>query len=675
MFNRLPEAVSGERRRFQMSGWTSRVTGSPVLRFAMRARAVSLRIAAAAAAIGLMHGAAFAQAPVQYRLSFPAPEHHYAQVEVTWSSVPSGTLQARMSRSSPGRYAVHEFAKNVFDVHAYDGKGKELRPTRPNPYEWDVSGHDGIVRMVYKVFGNHVDGTYLAVDDSHAHMNLPATLMWARGFDMRPVRISFQPPPSLSWKPATQLFPTDEPWTFTAPNLQYLMDSTTELSDYTLRSFKVRNPDGKEFTIRTVVHHDGDPAAIDEYAEGVEKIVNEAAAIFGEFPVFDTGTYTFLGDYVPWGGGDGMEHRNSTVVASATSFKDPQAVRAVLGTVAHEFFHCWNVERIRPKTLEPFNFEEANISGELWLAEGFTQYYGPLIMTRAGLSNADPPELVRNALTIMNSPARQFRSAVEMSQMAPFSDAAVAIDETNLSATFISYYTYGAAIAAALDLSLRDRSNGKVTLDDFMRAMWIAHGKPGGPSPAIIAKPYTLQDARDRLAEVSGDRRFADDFFEKYIEGRELPDYARLFARVGLVLRKRNAGAPWAGVLDQGGFRGRGGRRGGTAAATNAAGVRVPELVNWGTPAFNAGIEEGDAVVTADDQAIGSLDDWQAALHAHKPGDRMKVEINRHGAAIKTTIVIGDDPTMEVVTLESTGASLSADQKAMREAWTASKRK
>ena len=139
-------------------------------------------------------------------------------------------------------------------------------------------------------------------------------------------RVTFEPPAQYAWKPATQLFPTADPWTFTAPNLQYLMDSPTELSDYTLRSFTVHNPDGKEFTIRTAVHHDGDPSVIDEYAAGAEKIVNEAAAVFGEFPAFDTGTYTFLGDYVPWGGGDGMEHRNSTVVASATSFKNPQAV-------------------------------------------------------------------------------------------------------------------------------------------------------------------------------------------------------------------------------------------------------------------------------------------------------------------------------------------------------------
>ncbi len=643
-------------------------------------RVLRARSALAAVVISLVVAtAAAAQQPVQYKLSFPEPEHHYAQVDVTWPAVTAATLEARMSRSSPGRYAVHEFAKNVFDVHAFDGHGKELKPTRPNPSQWNITGHDGTVRITYKVFGNHVDGTYLAVDESHAHVNMPATLMWARGFDLRPVVVKFEPPPQYSWKPATQLFPTPDQWTFTAPNLQYLMDSPTELSDYALRSFKVRNPDGKEYTIRTAVHSDGDSSVVDDYAAGVEKIVNEAATVYGEFPAFDTGTYTFLGDYVPWGGGDGMEHRNSTVFASPTSFKKPQAARAALSTVSHEFFHCWNVERIRPKTLEPFNFEEANISGELWLAEGFTQYYGPLIMMRARVSPADPEGLVRNAVAVINSPARRFRSAVEMSQMAPFSDAAVAIDENNLSTTFISYYTYGAAIAAALDLSLRDRSNGKTTLDDFMRAMWVAYGKPGGPSPAIIAKPYTLKDARDRLADVSGDRRFADEFFDKYIEGRELPDYAKLFASVGLVLRKRHPGGAWVGLLDQSfaGGGGRGGRRAGVAASASAtaSGVRVPSLVNWDTPAYRAGLEEGDVITAADGKPIATLDEWQAAVAAHKPGDSMPVEFSRHGSIVKATVKVEEDPTMEVVTLESTGGTLSAAQKALRDGWLGSRRK
>ena len=642
----------------------------------MNCRALLLQRALLAVILAVLGaGAALAQPPVQYRVSFPAPEHHYAQVEVTFPALPTGTLEIRMSRSSPGRYALHEFAKNVFDLHVFNGAGQALTTTRPNAEQWNVAGHDGTVRMDYKVFGNHVDGTYLAVDDSHAHMNMPAMLMWARGLDMRPVRITFEPAAHHNWKIATQLFPTGDPWSFTAPNLQYLMDSPTELSDYALRSFMVHNPDGKQFTIRTAVHSDGSPSAIDEYAAGAEKIVNEAAAVFGEFPDYDTGSYTFLGDYVPWGGGDGMEHRNSTVVASATSFKNPQAVRGALDTLAHEFFHGWNVERIRPKTLEPFNFEEANVSGELWLAEGFTQYYGPLIMARAGLLPGEQGAgLVRAATAIINAPGRQFHSAVEMSQMAPFTDAAVAIDETNFSNTFISYYTYGAAIAAALDLSLRDRSNGRITLDDFMRAMWIAHGKPGGPSPAIIAKPYTLKDARDRLADVSGDRAFADQFFDRYIEGREVPDYARLFARVGLLLRKRNAGAPWVGLLDQNGSAR--GRRGAVTPAMGAsAGFRVPGLVAWGTPAFDAGLEEADLITAADGKPIASVEDWQSAIRAHRPGDRMNVEFVRHGVDSKTTIAVGDDPAVEVVPLESTGVALSASQSAMRAAWLSSRQR
>src|SRR3954452_1401405 len=319
----------------------------------MRSREISPRSLAVAALLCLIAVTASAQQAVEYRVSFPAPEHHYAQVEVTWSAVASPTLEARMSRSSPGRYAVHEFAKNVYDVHAFDGKGKPLVVTRPNPYQWDVAGHDGTVRIMYQIFGDLVDGTYLAIDPGHAHMNMPATLMWARTFDDRPVRVTFTPPPDSNWKAATQLFPTTDPWTFTAPNLQYLFDSPTELSAYRVREFTVKNPDGKSFSIRTAVHADASDQDVDQYAAGVEKIVREAVTVFGEYPQYDTGNYTFLADYLPTNGGDGMEHRNSTVVTGRGN------VRQALSTASHEFFHCWNVERIRPQGLEPFNFEEA----------------------------------------------------------------------------------------------------------------------------------------------------------------------------------------------------------------------------------------------------------------------------------------------------------------------------
>jgi predicted metalloprotease with PDZ domain len=375
-----------------------------------------------------------------------------------------------------------------------------------------------------------------------------------------------------------------------------------------------------------------------------------------------------------------MEHRNSTVVASATSFKNLAAVRAALGTVAHEFFHCWNVERIRPKTLEPFNFEDANVSGELWLAEGFTQYYGMLLMARAGLSPSDQGVgLTGSALEILNAPGRQFHSAVEMSQMAPFTDAAAAIDETNFSNTFISYYTYGAAIATALDLSLRGRSDGRITLDDYMRAMWLAYGKPDGPSPAIIAKPYTLQDARDRLAAVSGDRGFANDFFDKYIEGRQAPDYATLFARAGLVLRRRNPHGPWAGVLDENPpVIARRARRSVSAVATDpstGAGVGITELVPWGSPAFAAGLEEADIITAVDGRPVDSGEQWQSAIRAHKPGDRIAVAYTRDGAKATTTLILGEDPALEVVPTESAGGRLTREQQGFRDGWLRSRRK
>ena len=445
----------------------------------------SMRILAVAVALLVRLGAQQGQAPVVYTVSFPAPEHHQATVEVTFSNVPAGTLEARMSRSSPGRYAVHEFAKNVFDVQAFDGTGKALTVTRPNPYQWDVTGHDGTVRIVYRIFGDLVDGTYLGIDSTHAHMNMPATLMWARGMDNRPSRITFTPPAGSAWKPATQLFPTADPWTFTAPNLQYLLDSPTELSAYTLREFKVANPDGKSYTIRSAIHTESSAGDIDQYAAGVEKIVKEMVTVFGEYPEFDTGTYTFLADYLPTNGGDGMEHRNSTVVSGRGN------VRFGLGTVSHEFFHAWNVERIRPQGLEPFNYEEANLTDSLWVAEGFTQYYGSLIMGRAGLSDVKRTVsgMGSTADSVVNGSGRQFRSPVEMSHNAPFTDAARAVDPTNFSVTFISYYTYGAGVALGLDLALRDKTNGKVTLDDFMRAMWKVHGKPGGPQPGLVAKP------------------------------------------------------------------------------------------------------------------------------------------------------------------------------------------
>ena len=381
--------------------------------------------------------------------------------------------------------------------------------------------------------------------------------------------------------------------------------------------------------------------------------------MFGEFPEFDTGTYTFLGDYVPWGGGDGMEHRNSTVVAAPVSLRTPGMVADVLDTVSHEFFHCWNVERIRPKTLEPFNFEEANISGELWLAEGFTQYYGDLIMARTGLSPLAirrAAGLARAAIAVINDPGRQFRSAVEMSQMAPFTDAARAVDPTNFSTTFISYYTYGAAIALALDLSLRDRSNGKISLDDYMRAMWRVHGKPGGPQPGLVGKPYTLRMRARGWRKSPATAHSPTSSSTSTSKAGRWPTTRACYCAPACVLRKRSPGAAWIGPAN----------------LIDASGT-INNLMPWGSPAFDAGLDQGDVIVDVDGKAMAS-GVLQAALKSRKPGDRLTITFKRRGGATGTaTITLEEDPSLEAVTLESTGGTLTAEQKQFRESWLGSK--
>ena len=578
------------------------------------------------------------------------------QVEATFPDVVQPTLELRMSRSSPGRYSLHDFAKNVYDVRAFGADGRELQPARPDAYGWNVTGHGGAVTMKYKVYGDRVDGTYLAVDTTHAHINMPAAIMWARGLDDRPAAVSFAQPAGRQWRVATQLFgdsspdparrPVPDPFEFTAPNLQYLMDSPAEFGPIAMRQFSIGSS-----RFRFSLHHAGTEAEVDGFVQDVEKIVRQEGAIFGEYPQYEPGYYTFLADYLPYANGDGMEHRNSTVMTSPAAIAGART--DLLDTVAHEFFHCWNVERIRPQGLEPFDFDRSDLSGELWLAEGFTQYYGPLVLHRARL--VDLPETARTLTGLIEAvqgPAHLVRSAEEASQMAPFTDGGRAVDRTNWSNTVISYYPYGGAVALALDLTLRDRTDGRVTLDDFMRAMWRAFGAPGGSRPGYVDKPYSIGDAEATLASVSGDRVFAREFFARYIRGHEVADYSRLLARAGFSVRPRNPGRAWLGDvrLDM--------RRG----------ARLATLVAPTWPLYSAGVDQDDELQHVDGLRITGEPDLQAALQRHKPGDSVAIAfVDRTGIQKTATVTLAADPHVEVVPIDA--GAMTSEQKMFREQW------
>lgn len=584
-----------------------------------------------------------AGAQIVYQVSFPNVVHHEAEISISFTDLPAVPLELRMSRSSPGRYALHDFAKNVYSVRAEDGNGFPLQITRPNPYQWDVPVHDGTVRVTYTLFADRADGTYSQVDETHAHLNVPATFMWARGLGDRQIRVTFQLPDGAEWSVATQLFPTDDPMTYTAPDLYYFMDSPIEVSDFALRQWEV-SANGGTSTIRLAVHHDGTEQEVDDYTEMVKKVVEQAIAVFGEAPDFDGGAYTFIADYLPWVSGDGMEHRNSTILSSTASLR--RAAGRLIGTVAHEFFHAWNVERIRPRTLEPFDFERANMSGELWFAEGFTSYYGPLILRRAGLTAvADYARSLSGGLSfVINAPGRRFFSPVEMSMQAPFVDAATAVDPNNRGNTFISYYTWGAVIGLNLDLTLRSRFD--LTLDGYMRAVWGRFGK--------TEIPYTVDDLENVLSEFAEDEEFATDFFARYVRGREVPDYEALLANAGFQLRPARPTEAWLGTT---GLQYAGG--GATLSAT-------PPI---GSPLYEAGIGRRDRIVSIDGQAITGAAVLREIVGRHSPGDTVQLRFEQRGRTRTVTVTFAVNPQLEVVRYEEAGLDMTEEMREFRRRW------
>jgi predicted metalloprotease with PDZ domain len=474
---------------------------------------------------------------------------------------------------------------------------------------------------------------------------MPATFMWARGIEDRPIRVDFRPPDGSGWQVATQLVPTDQPFTFTAPNLAYLLDSPTHLGAIDVREWAVGS--GGEYTIRLAVHHDGTPEDLDAFEDGVRRIVETTAEIWGGYPEFDFGTYTFVAAYLPWVDGDGMEHRNSTSLTSSGSIGRNRL--DLLGTVAHEFFHAWNVERLRPASLEPFDFEQANMSRELWFAEGFTSYYTTVILRRAGLidTRAFAADVGHSISEVVNSPGRGIRSPVEMSMHAPFVDQAASIDPTNEVNTFLSYYTWGSVVGGVLDLTLRQRFGGiGLSLDSFMRAMWERFG--------ASETPYTLEDLEDVLGQLTDDPVFATEFFDFYVRGRLVPDFDELLAPAGMTTRQRNPNVAWIGSLD---------------VQSTGEGALVASYPLMGTPLYEAGLTRGDRIVSINGRDVLSEADLREVLSELEPGDEVTLRFHSRGTEQESVVEAASDPAIEVVLFEEVGRPVSPAVTAFRRDW------
>ncbi len=551
-----------------------------------------------------------------------------------------------MSRSSPGRYATHEFAKNIYKVTASDKAGNILTVNQPDGNIFQVIGNHDFIELQYTLFANYGDGTHADIDESSVLLNMPASFIWLKGAEKWPVTIHFNLPAAKHWSIATQLPQADDSLSFSAPDLQYFMDSPVLLGELSWYTWKVKNRDDKTYLFRLALNTGASQSfsqtAFSSFGRKLEKLVQEAMSVFQTFPDFDYGTYTFLASINPFVKGDGMEHRNSTVLTYPVTFTGDDWL---LKTFAHEFFHSWNVERIRPASLEPFNLEKSNISESLWFAEGFTQYYGELIMRRAGFSTNKNFE--DNASTWINTkentPAGKAFSPLQMSRMAVFTDAGISIDRNNYANNYANYYSIGAAIALALDLELKTKYN--LSLDDLMVAAWKIFGKR--------ERTYTVNGLKEALIQVTVDTAFSNTFFSHYVYGHKSYDYTTALKKLGYQITNSDK-TPWIGNV---------------SFSESNNGVVINSNTTIGSPLYEAGIDIDDELLSIDAIPVKSAIILPQILEAYKVGEKVTLEY-RHRGLLKTTIIIlGENPSLKMVSYEQSGLPVPPAILKLRNAW------
>ncbi|HMU32638.1 MAG TPA: PDZ domain-containing protein [Pyrinomonadaceae bacterium] len=550
---------------------------------------------------------ALAAAPpeIAFTVGMSKPWTHLLEVQVSvkWDQMPEA-LDLKMPVWTPGSYLIREYARHVQDFDVKNGAGGDLAWQKTSKNTWTVKTNGAKeIKATYRVYANELTVRTNEVNSEHAFWNNAATLMFVKGQLAAPSTITVNP--YGDWKIATGLpQAAGSKNTFKAPNFDVLFDSPFEVSNFTEFDFTV---EGKPH--RLVFSGEGNYDG-PEIAAEVTKIVEQAYKIFGELPYEN---YTFI---VNLRGGGGLEHLNSTALQfNRWGFKPQARLTGFLGLVAHEYFHAFNVKRIRPDALGPFDYENENYTRLLWVAEGGTEYYSGLLLLRAGLIS--PQEYLAgkaDSIRRLEAIPGRFEQSLEYSSF----DAWIKYyrqDENSMN-NQISYYDKGELVNMMLDLKIREASNGTKSLDDVMRALYNDFYKKG--------KNYTPADYQ-HLAEVAAGVSL-DDFFSKYVRGTAEVDWNSFLNGIGLEIKKSGGGKPYLG-----------------AQLTEANGNLTVRAIPAGSPAYEQGLNTGDQIVAVDGyRATNSfLSTWTANK---KVGDKIKLTIFRFDKLRDIEITLGADP-------------------------------
>ena len=559
---------------------------------------------------------------IAYAISMSKPWTHLLEVEmrVKWAQMPEKT-ELKLPVWTPGSYLVREYARQVQDFGAKAAKGTDLawRKTNKNTWQVDTNGAKEIV-VRYKVYSNELTVRTNELNDEHGFWNNAATLLFVK--DQLKAQSTVKVTPYGNWRVATGLPPVNgQANTFRAENYDVLYDSPFEVSDYKEISFDV---EGKRH--RIVMSGDGN-YDLKRLAVDVAKIVEEAYKIFGEFGYHD---YTFI---VNLRGGGGLEHLNSTALqANRFGFKPESRYKSFLGLVSHEYFHNYNVKRIRPDALGPFDYENENYTKLLWVAEGGTEYYSGLLLLRAGLIT--PKEFLSGKATsfqqLQERPGR-FETSLEEASF----DAWIKYyrPDENAVNNQISYYDKGEIVNMMLDLTIRTASGGAKSEDDVMRYLYNEYFKKQG-------RGYTSEEFQ-KAAELAAGKSL-DDFFSKYVRGRAEIDYAAILKGIGLQLSVKEANRANGGTepADNGPANRSIPAIGADLTETN--GVVTVRSVPAGSPAYEQGLNSADQIIAIDGYRA-NLTFLQSYIGERKAGDNVKFTIFRFDKLRDITFTLGNN--------------------------------
>lgn len=606
---------------------------------------------------------------IRYSVSLDNPERHLFHVEIALSTMGVENLALEFPAWSPGRYFIYDFARNVQELEAWGEDNLPCSVTKITKGRWEIATRGAeSLRITYKMFGDTLSGTFSQLDDRHAAINGSSLFGYIIGREGEEIELSINHPEGWHLYTSLPRRRRRGAAVWVATNYDVLIDSPIEVGRPLHRKFKHEGVD--YHVVLDIASGEGTRASatvkerIDRYIGELETIVAAYTRTFGA-PEFDS--YHFFVNIDPSAsGGDGMEHLNSTRLVLAGYITNDADYRALVAVSSHEFFHIWNVKRMRPRELGPFNYAQEHHTTLLWFAEGFTQYYGHLMAARSGVW--DEKELLKSLASEVNNvdkaPGRFHRNLRESSfdtwhavgRRSPIGST------SNVMNTWVNYYHKGAVAALVLDMEIRKLTKGRRSLDDLMLDLYRRSYLEAAEGEYFLrGSGYTEEDVLDAAARVGGGsiRRLLRTLIEK----RDEIDYNRYLSYVGLAAvrgsstpkeKKETPPRLYTGIMTLDG------------AERKAAEYVFVENVIPGSPAETAGISSGDVIIAIDGERVRGRD-WESILAMKRPGNTLSVTLFR-GSRLLSMAVIPIEQDVRPFRIESL-KGITAAQRRAREKW------